>query len=311
MSGDVDEASKRVVTELLKQMDGMESNQAAPPTTTANTTAAPNATSSSSSSSASSLAAVLSGQQQRHNDTKDADGNNAAATSAASDDASRQNQSPPPASSGRVLLLFSTNFPQALPPPFLRRLEKRIYVPLPTCEEKIAYFKQCMGSLSSSPSPSPSPSSSSSSAAAHNIPGAGVPYSVDVLAWLFDGRADAERLEKERQAGGKAAKGSSSSSSSSRPPTGLYSLSDVKGIAREAAMRPVRRLIAKYGGVECVRDGVEKAGGVGNVPKGLALEDLGVVTDEDVVGAWMDVRGSVSLGDVRRSEAFRAEFGSN
>uniref|UniRef100_A0A0D9V412 AAA+ ATPase domain-containing protein n=1 Tax=Leersia perrieri TaxID=77586 RepID=A0A0D9V412_9ORYZ len=139
-----------------------------------------------------------------------------------------------------VFVLAATNLPWELDAAMLRRLEKRILVPLPEPEARHAMFDELLPS----------------------IPGTmNIPY--DVLVEKTEG----------------------------------YSGSDIRLVCKEAAMQPLRRLMA-------VLEGRQE-----EVPED-ELPEVGPVTTEDIELALRNTRPSAHL-HVHRYEKFNQDYGSH
>ena len=149
-----------------------------------------------------------------------------------------------------VFLLAASNLPWELDVAMLRRLEKRILVPLPSAGAREVMFKKMLGPR---------------------------------MAGGCSGEEEASGLNAKELAKG----------------TEGYSGSDIKAVCKEAAMRPLRRLISKLDLVNTKRA----------APVNNDLVKLDPVLQEDITASLTCVRKSQSL-PYARYERWRNEFGS-
>ena len=160
-----------------------------------------------------------------------------------------------------VVVLGATNLPWGLDAAFLRRFEKRVFIPLPSADDRRQLLALCLR---------------------------GIPTAADV-----------DLLELSLASEG-------------------YSGADLANVVRDAAMKPMRKLLQQVrgrgGGLHSVDElrralaaggGGEGGSGGGG---GGGLQDL--VTHADIVEALAKVSSSVGDADLKRFEAFSAEFGA-
>ena len=156
-----------------------------------------------------------------------------------------------------VFLLAATNLPWELDSALLRRLEKRILVPLPSAEARARMLEALL----------PPQVGTVEGEGPRRAPG----VAVEPLA---------ERMEG-------------------------YSGSDVFLVAKEAAMRPLRRVMAK---LELLPDGPLGAAAGAAAAAGAGEATLGPITEEDLGAALAASRPTAHLFAERYSK-FEREFG--
>lgn len=179
----------------------------------------------------------------------------------------------------RVLVLATTNRPADLDEAIRRRLEKRIYIPLPDRESRVAQitrYAKCLnlGPVTSSSTTSTTISSSSTGKAAKGTTTTTTSSSSsDAYAYASLVEAVADRTEG-------------------------YSGADLSIIVRDAAMAPVRRLLDAHTTDEIVR------------LKARGALTVSPVTVEDFIAAMDRVQPSVSPASLGQYAKYAATYGS-
>eukprot|EP01033_Poteriospumella_lacustris_P006634 gene6634-4780_t len=162
----------------------------------------------------------------------------------------------------RVVVLATTNCPWDLDAAVLRRFEKRIYVPLPDAAAREAHFVLCLRQLRSR----------------------------DAAAAADDASAADDNVETRRWATRLAAE------------TQGFSSADIVAVCREAAMTPLRRLLAQHS----LQDLAQALATQPAAAQPAAAE----VTPADVAEALRRVRQSVPQTSLARFDAWNELYGS-